>query len=205
MGLDTWTLWTVRALDCGLTQWTPQNKQPKSSDLRSWDVGDDDGKPAATAAGAARMCSPISGAGGEEGEKRGFLFLCVANSARSQMAEGLARSMCPPSVTVMSAGSEPATVNPMAIRAMSDAGIDILSHTSKSVLDVDPSDITTVITLCDLSRIRGLRAREIALAARGSRRGRGRPEEEELEAFVRVREQIRTKLGEFIDEKEWAV
>lgn len=89
------------------------------------------------------------GAGGEEGEKRGFLFLCVANSARSQMAEGLARSMCPPSVTVMSAGSEPATVNPMAIRAMSDAGIDILSHTSKSVLDVDPSDITTVITLCE--------------------------------------------------------
>ena len=61
---------------------------------------------------AATLRMAHGGAGSEEGEKRGFLFLCVANSARSQMAEGLARSMCPPSVTVMSAGSEPATVNP---------------------------------------------------------------------------------------------
>ncbi|EJK75808.1 hypothetical protein THAOC_02459 [Thalassiosira oceanica] len=123
------------------------------------------------------------------------------------MAEGLARSMCPPSVTVMSAGSEPATVNPMAIRAMSDAGIDILSHTSKSVLDVDPSDITTVITLCECEVCPEFEGYELEKLhwPHEDPAGAGETEEEEMEAFVRVREQIRTKLGEFIDEKEWAV
>ncbi len=56
-----------------------------------------------------------------------ILFLCVANSARSQMAEGLARRIFGDAVRPQSAGSSPARVNPLAIEAMAEAGIDI-SH-----------------------------------------------------------------------------
>jgi arsenate reductase len=59
-----------------------------------------------------------------------ILFLCVANSARSQMAEGLARDLLGSRVEVLSAGSQPATVNPFAIAAMAEVGIDISSHRS---------------------------------------------------------------------------
>jgi arsenate reductase (thioredoxin) len=77
-----------------------------------------------------------------------ILFLCVANSARSQMAEGLARKMLGSDVEVLSAGSRPSKVNPYAIEAMSEIGIDISGHKSKSVDDVDPGSVDTVITLC---------------------------------------------------------
>ncbi len=77
-----------------------------------------------------------------------ILFLCVANSARSQMAEGLARKMLGSDVEVLSAGSRPSKVNPYAIEAMSEIGIDISGHRSKSVDDVDPGSVDTVITLC---------------------------------------------------------
>jgi arsenate reductase len=77
-----------------------------------------------------------------------ILFLCVANSARSQMAEGLARKMLGSDVEVLSAGSRPSKVNPYAIEAMSEIGIDISGHRSKSVDDVDPASVDTVITLC---------------------------------------------------------
>lgn len=79
---------------------------------------------------------------------RSLLFLCVANSARSQMAEGLARSMLGPAVRVQSAGSQPSTVNPFAVDAMREVGIDITSHHSKSVDTIDPASVDTVITLC---------------------------------------------------------
>ncbi len=77
-----------------------------------------------------------------------ILFLCVANSARSQMAEGLARTILGPSVRVQSAGSEPSTVNPYAIEVMKEIGIDLSSHRSKSVDTIDPASVDTVITLC---------------------------------------------------------
>lgn len=76
------------------------------------------------------------------------LFLCVANSARSQMAEGLARSMLPQSVNVQSAGSAPASVNPYAIQAMAEIGIDITGHRSKSVDEINTAEIDLVVTLC---------------------------------------------------------
>src|SRR5438105_496031 len=60
-----------------------------------------------------------------------LLFLCVANSARSQMAEGLARAWAPPGVRVWSAGSAPQAVNPLAVRAMAELGIDLGAHFSK--------------------------------------------------------------------------
>jgi arsenate reductase len=80
-------------------------------------------------------------------EKR-ILFLCVANSARSQMAEGLARWLLGPDVEVLSAGSKPSRVNPYAIEAMSEVGIDISGHRSKSVDEIDTANLDAVITLC---------------------------------------------------------
>ena len=77
-----------------------------------------------------------------------LLFLCVANSARSQMAEGLARTVLGGEVTVQSAGSVPTRVNPLAIQAMAEVGIDISSQRSKRVDGVDPATVDTVITLC---------------------------------------------------------
>lgn len=74
------------------------------------------------------------------------LFLCVANSARSQMAEGLARARF--GSRVQSAGSAPSVVNPYAIEVMREIGIDLTAHRSKSVQDIDPASVDVVITLC---------------------------------------------------------
>jgi protein-tyrosine-phosphatase/catechol 2,3-dioxygenase-like lactoylglutathione lyase family enzyme len=79
---------------------------------------------------------------------KNILFLCVANSARSQMAEGLARHMLGPNVRVQSAGSKPSKVNPYAVEVMREIGIDLGSHHSKSVDTIDPATVDTVITLC---------------------------------------------------------
>jgi len=76
------------------------------------------------------------------------LFLCVANSARSQMAEGLARHLLGDKAEVRSAGSRPTRVNPFAIGAMREIGIDITQQSSKSVDDIDPATVDVVITLC---------------------------------------------------------
>ena len=76
-----------------------------------------------------------------------ILFLCVANSARSQLAEGLARQMFP-TIRIQSAGSCPSRVNPHAIAALAEVGIDAATHTSKSVQDIDPATVDMVITLC---------------------------------------------------------
>ena len=77
-----------------------------------------------------------------------ILFLCVANSARSQMAEGLARAILPPSVEVASAGSEPGQLNPLAVEALSEAGIDISGHRAKPLNDVSPETADLIVTLC---------------------------------------------------------
>jgi arsenate reductase len=77
-----------------------------------------------------------------------ILFLCVANSARSQMAEGLARHLFGPGADIMSAGSVPTKPNPYAIEAMQKRGIDITAHTSKSFASLDAAAFDYVITLC---------------------------------------------------------
>ena len=77
-----------------------------------------------------------------------FLFLCVANSARSQIAEGLARELFGSLALVQSAGSQPSRVNPDAIAVMKEIGVDITSQRSKAVDEIDPAGVETVITLC---------------------------------------------------------
>lgn len=77
-----------------------------------------------------------------------ILFLCVANSARSQMAEGLARALLGTAADVCSAGSRPTAVNPHAVAVLAEIGIDISAHGSKSVDAIDLSAVDLVITLC---------------------------------------------------------
>jgi len=79
---------------------------------------------------------------------RHVLFLCVANSARSQMAEGIGRALAPTGVTVSSAGSEPSTVRPQAVAALAEIGIDASGHRSKSFDEFGAGDVDCVITLC---------------------------------------------------------
>ncbi len=83
----------------------------------------------------------------QEAAPRHLLFLCVANSARSQMAEGIARALAPEEVRVSSAGSEPSSVRPEAVTALKEIGIDISRHRSKSVDEIDAS-VDAVVTLC---------------------------------------------------------
>lgn len=76
------------------------------------------------------------------------LFLCVANSARSQIAEGVARSLDVPGVVVFSAGSEPTRVRAEAVQVLTEAGIDCADQFSKSVDDVPAAEMDLVVTLC---------------------------------------------------------
>ena len=77
-----------------------------------------------------------------------ILFLCVANSARSQMAEGIARKLAPEGVEIHSAGSRPSRVNPLAVRALAEIGVDASAQWSKGVDAVPVERIDTVVTLC---------------------------------------------------------
>lgn len=79
---------------------------------------------------------------------RHMLFLCVQNSARSQIAEGIARFLAPPGVIVSSAGSSPASVRPQAIQVLKEIGIDISGHRSKAIGEIDGGTVDVVITLC---------------------------------------------------------
>ena len=81
-------------------------------------------------------------------QPRHVLFLCVQNSARSQIAEGIARFLAPPGVTVSSAGSSPAFVRPQAIQVLKEIGIDISGHRSQAIEAVDAASVEAVVTLC---------------------------------------------------------
>jgi arsenate reductase len=128
-----------------------------------------------------------------------ILFLCVANSARSQLAEGLARHLFPPSVKISSAGSLPGTLNPLAVRAMQEVGVDISTHYSKSVHDIDQASVNLVITLC-AEEVCPLFSHPVeklhwGLPDPASAEG---TEEERLEKFRQVRDHLTRRLQEFL-------
>jgi thioredoxin type arsenate reductase len=77
-----------------------------------------------------------------------IVFLCVANSARSQMAEALSRASAPTGWTVSSAGSQPSRVNPLALRVLAEIGLDIRHHRSKGLDEISLEDADLVVTLC---------------------------------------------------------
>ncbi len=130
---------------------------------------------------------------------KGVLFLCVANSARSQMAEGIARSILPSAVVVRSAGSNPTSVRPEAVAVLREIGIDISSQRSKSVAEIDAGDIDTVVTLC---------AEEVCPVFFGNVERihwplpdpatAGGTEEERLAAFRGTRDELRRRIEAFV-------
>lgn len=126
---------------------------------------------------------------------RHILFLCVANSARSQMAEGIARALAPADVRVSSAGSAPATVRPQAVAALAEIGIDISGHYSKAVDDVArPVDV--VVTLCaeEVCPIWLGDAQRVHWGLPDPAAAVGTPEEQ-LDAFREVRDVLRRRLA----------
>jgi arsenate reductase len=122
-----------------------------------------------------------------------ILFLCVANSARSQMAEGLARAVFGSAAEVYSAGSVPTRVNPNAITAMAEDGIDISSHTSKSVNDVNAGSMDLIITLCadEVCPIVPGRVERLHWPLPDPA---GAPPDQALQKFRDVRDEIRRRL-----------
>jgi arsenate reductase len=80
------------------------------------------------------------------------LFLCIHNSARSQMAEGLLRHIAPDRYEVFSAGLEAGSLRPEAVNVMSEIGIDISSQRSKSVDEFAGQPFELVVTTCDEAR-----------------------------------------------------
>lgn len=81
--------------------------------------------------------------------KKKVLFVCTQNSARSQMAEGLLRYFHGDRYEAYSAGTNPFKVNPFAIKAMANLGIDISSHYSKSFDELANREFDVVVTVCD--------------------------------------------------------
>jgi arsenate reductase len=134
-----------------------------------------------------------------------ILFLCVANSARSQMAEGLARAIFGQHAQVASAGSQPTSVNPYAIAVMREIGVGISQQRSKCVADL-PTDLIErldyVITLC---------AEEICPVAMAPRAKRlhwplpdpaagAKSDEEFLQQFRSIRDEIARRLRQMARE-----
>jgi len=135
--------------------------------------------------------------------KKRVLILCTHNSARSQMAEGLLRAMAGDRFEVHSAGTEQSRVRPLAIEAMHEIGIDITSHTSKTLDRFLDWELDYVITVCDSANescpvFPGASTRlhwsfDDPSSATGS-------EEERLEMFRRVRDEIAARLEAFVSE-----
>jgi arsenate reductase len=127
---------------------------------------------------------------------RHVLFLCVANSARSQMAEGIARSLAPPGVKASSAGSAPSRLNPLAVRALAEIGIDISGQRSKGVEEIPPGDVDAVVTLCaeEVCPVFLGRAHRLHWALPDPAAAPG-ADEKRLEAFRRVRDELRRRLS----------
>jgi arsenate reductase len=84
---------------------------------------------------------------------RRVLFLCIYNSARSQIAEGVARRLAPPGVEIWSAGGRPAEINPLAIQVLEEIGIDPSRQRSKRIDEVPWREVDTVVTLCEEGEI----------------------------------------------------
>lgn len=123
------------------------------------------------------------------------LFLCVANSARSQMAEGIARDLAPAGVRISSAGSAPASVRPSAVAALDEIGIDISGHYSKGIDEV-ARPVDAVVTLCaeEVCPVWLGAAHRVHWGLPDPAAAVGTPEEQ-LDAYRDVRDELRRRLA----------
>jgi arsenate reductase (thioredoxin) len=132
-------------------------------------------------------------------ERCKVLFLCTGNSARSQMAEGLLRSMAGEKFEVFSAGTRPVGLNPNAVKAMSEVGVDIAGYRSKSIDEFLSEQFDYVVTVCD-------NAKESCPIFAGSgsrihhsfRDPAAAPVDKQIAVFRQVRDEIREWLSNFI-------
>ncbi len=130
------------------------------------------------------------------------LILCTGNCVRSQMAEGLLRQLGGGDYEVHSAGSKPnGYVSPLAVEAMSKIGIDISGQRSKTVAEFEGQKFDTVITVCDSAAeecpvFRGSRRIHWSIWDPGNATG---SHEEKLAAFCRVRDELASRLRQFLD------
>ncbi len=129
--------------------------------------------------------------------KKRVLFLCTANSSRSQMAEGLINHFLGDKIAAFSAGTEATYVNPAAIEAMKEIDIDISGHQSKNLAVFDGQNFDYVITLCGSANetcplyIGGTKKIHIGFDDPAKAQG---TEEEILYEFRRVRDDLKEKL-----------
>ena len=134
-----------------------------------------------------------------------ILFMCVANSARSQLAEGLARQIFP-NAEVQSAGSHPGKLNLFAVQVMKEIGLDISSHHSKSIDDLSPkfiAGIDYIVTLCAeevCPIVTAPMAKKLHWPFRDPASKEILPEGESLKRFREARDQIKSRLLEFCRE-----
>ncbi len=130
-----------------------------------------------------------------------MLFVCTHNSARSQMAEGLLRQHAGDRFEAFSAGTEPGSLHPLAVRAMADFGIDITNQSSKSGDRFLAENLDYVITMCDQAKesspvFQGP-AKQLHWSFRDPAAVQG-SEHDRLDAFRRVRDQIAARIGQFV-------
>jgi arsenate reductase len=130
-----------------------------------------------------------------------ILFLCVANSARSQLAEGLARRVFP-DFEIASAGSEPSRVNPFAIEVLKEIGIDISDQSSKAVTELSPvflQNLDFVITLCaeEVCPVLPSKVRRFHWPQADPASPQALPREEMLRRFREARDLIHGRLKDF--------
>jgi arsenate reductase len=132
--------------------------------------------------------------------RRRVLILCTANSARSQMAEGLLRHDAGDRFDVASAGTVATRVRPEAIAVMREIGIDLTSHRSKSVDEFADQSFDAVLTVCDSAKetcpVYPGHARRFHHAFADPAAVEG-SEAERLDAFRRVRDEIRAFLRDW--------
>lgn len=133
-----------------------------------------------------------------------ILFICVANSARSQLAEGLARQMFS-KAEIQSAGSQPGRLSPRAVAVMKEVGIDISRHYSKSINDLSPgflAKLNYIITLCaeEVCPVLVSKAKKLHWPLSDPATEDPMPEEEALRRFRVARNAIAEKLTRFKSE-----
>jgi arsenate reductase len=133
--------------------------------------------------------------------KKRVLFLCTANSSRSQMAEGIINHFFGNKITAFSAGTEATYVNPYAIEVMKEISIDISGNQSKNLSVFDGQSFDYVITLCGSANetcplyIGGVKKIHIGFDDPAKAEG---GKEEILHEFRRVRDEIKEKLTAFL-------
>ncbi len=135
-------------------------------------------------------------------ESKTIVFIGAENSARSQMAEGLARGLVPPDWRVFSAGPDPSIVHPLAIEALREIDIDISGSQAKhfDAVPVDEADI--VITLCEEQVAPGIPPGAEHLDwAMPSPVGRGDQIRFQLDAFRETRDEIKERLESFFEDR----